>query len=181
MKVSRKEYKNYLEKEIGKGLTQKFKILTNNSSKAIYFIRKSEYFYGKGFFSNLLSKYYSNKLGKMYGIFINPKNRIDVGLKLPHPNGIIIGEAVNIGKNCTIYQQVTIGSANIGDARKGLQPQLGDNVTVFSGSKIIGNITLEDNTVVGANAVLTKSTQNNGVYVGIPAKLLKIKYDSKEN
>lgn len=173
--MTKQEYKKYINQEIGTGITKIYKILTNNSAKAIYLIRRSQYYYNKGFIKNMLSKLYTYKLVKTYGIFINPNKVIGEGLKLPHPNGIIIGEKVNIGKNCTIYQQVTIGSSHIGDAKKGLQPQIGNNVTLFAGSKIIGNIKVADNTIVGANALLNKSTESNSIYVGIPAKRIESK------
>ena len=173
-------YKEYLKKEIynDKNLSiwSKFKrkyIISSYNS--IYLIRKMQKINKKNFkYKNILIYYYKNQLIKKYGIFIHEDSHIGIGLKLPHPNGIIIGKNVTIGENCTIYQQVTIGSSRVGDYLIGdkSQPTIGNDVTIFSGSKIIGAINIANSTIVGANAVITKSTEENGVYVGIPAKQL---------
>lgn len=85
----------------------------------------------------------------------------------------MIGETVRIGNNCIIYQQVTVGSKNRGDYIKGLQPCIGNNVILFSGCKVLGSINISDGTTVGSNSVLTKITECNSVYAGIPAKKVK--------
>lgn len=76
-----------------------------------------------------------------------------------------------IGKNCSIYQNVTIGGANIGDAAKKQQPHIGDECTFFAGSMVLGNIFVSSNCVVGANSVLLEDA-SSGVYVGSPARLV---------
>ena len=146
-----------------------------SSTNAVYLIRMMQKTNEIRFIGKILSEYYRNKLIKKYGIFIGNETKIGIGLKLPHPNGIIIGEKVKIGNNCTIYQQVTIGSSKIGDYLNGLQPQLGNNVILFAGSKIIGNIEIKNKTIIGANAVVNKNTEENSVYVGIPAKNIRTK------
>ena len=167
--MNRKDYKECLHIEIGKGFKAFLKSHFVCSYNAVLYIRKAQYYYKKGFLRNLLSKYYVNKLISKYGIFIRPSYVIGSGLKLPHPNGIIIGTN-KIGKNCTIFQQVTIGSARMGDFKKGNQPIIGDNCIFFAGCKVLGSIGIADGTVVGANAVLTKDTEKNCTYVGVPAK-----------
>lgn len=167
----KKEFKEYIKIEIGRGIKGYVKRKILPSCNAIYMIRKLQYYYKKNFIYNLLSKYYAYRLVIKYGICIRPDITIGLGLKIPHPTSIVIG--VNkIGKNCTIYQQTTIGSAHVGDVKKKLQPELGDNVTLFAGSKIIGNINVANGTTVGANAVVTKSTEKNSTYVGVPARKL---------
>ena len=174
MNLAKRDYKECVKEEIGTGLKKIYRIKTSASSDAINLIRKSQYFYNRGGkLRKILSNYYRRKLQAKYGIFVNPKKRIGKGLRIGHANGIIIGTN-GIGENCTIYQQVTIGSAHIGDAKKGLQPEIGNNCVFFAGSKILGNIKVADGTIVGANAVLTKSTEANSTYVGIPAhKVIK--------
>jgi serine O-acetyltransferase len=114
-----------------------------------------------------------NKLINKYGIFIGNETKIGIGLVLGHPNGIIIGNNVNIGKNCTIYQQVTIGIKNEGDDKKGHYPRIGNNCSIGAGAKILGNICVGNNTLIGANAVLLKNTEENSVYAGIPARIMR--------
>lgn len=108
-----------------------------------------------------------------YGCFMNLNSDIGIGLKIPHPNGIVIGEKVQIGKNCTIYQQVTIGGKIIGDAKAGNYPKIKDNVVIFAGAKLIGNINVGEHSIVGANSVVNKNVPSNSVVAGVPAKIIK--------
>lgn len=105
----------------------------------------------------------------------------------PHGlNGIVISRKCNIGKNLTILQQVTIGTkittemSTKNDDR--LAPSIGDNVYVGAGAKIIGNIHVGNNVLIGANSVVTKSVPDNYTAVGNPAKYFETKnvYKRKE-
>lgn len=89
------------------------------------------------------------------------------GLLIMHGFSTIIN-CKSMGENCIIYQQVTIGATKNGC------PQIGDNVTIYCGAKIIGNVIIGDNAVVGANAVVTKDVPSNAVVAGVPAKVIKI-------
>lgn len=115
----------------------------------------------------------NHKLISKYGCYIGSKAKIGIGVKFPHPNGIVIGETTTIGQNCTIYQQVTFGGKNIGDAQNNNYPTIGNNVIIFAGAKLIGNIIIGDNVIIGANSVVNKSFPSNSVIGGVPAKLLK--------
>lgn len=91
---------------------------------------------------------------------------------LPHLlNGIIISDGAKIGRNCTIYHQVTIGQ------RKHGYPTIGDNVYIGAGAKILGAITIGDNVKIGANAVVLDDVPSNCTVVGIPAKVVKKEED----
>lgn len=89
---------------------------------------------------------------------------IGTGLKINHGVGTVIGARCRIGNNCTIHQCCTLGDRNGG------RPVLGDNVTVYAGSLILGEICIGDNSIIGANSVVMKSYPDNSVIVGIPAK-----------
>ena len=91
---------------------------------------------------------------------------IGPGLFLPHPTDVTIGSAVTIGKNVTIYNGVTLGSKHFGgDAG---MPQLGDNVVVYTGAKLLGAIHIGDNSEIGALALCNKDVPPNNVMYGIP-------------
>lgn len=92
--------------------------------------------------------------------------QIGGGLRIPHPNGIVFHSDTVVGPNCTIMQQVTLGTDRTGRA-----PQVGGHVDIGAGAKIIGGITLGDHAQVGANAVVTKDVPAGKVAVGIPATL----------
>lgn len=172
------EYKELIRIEVFdnniKGMRHKFfKKYFNASTNAVYLIRRMQYLGGKrNRISKFFSMLYGYKLINKYGIFIYPENKIGKGLKIPHPDGIIIGKCVEMGENCTIFQQVTIGSSKSGDFKKGLQPKIGNGVSLFAGAKIIGAINVADNSIIGANAVLTRDTEKATIYVGVPARVL---------
>ena len=94
-------------------------------------------------------------------------NDIGGGMIIQHGFSTIIS-AEKIGKNCKIYQQVTIGYTH--DLRA---PVLGDNVEVCCGAKVLGGITIGDNVLIGANAVVVKDVPANSVVAGVPAKVIK--------
>ena len=74
-----------------------------------------------------------------------------------------------VGKNLQVWHNVTIGKARPG----GKRPVIGDNVRVFTGSVVLGNITIGNNVTIGANSVVLKSVPDNCVVVGNPAHIVK--------
>lgn len=104
------------------------------------------------------------------GIQIPLYAKIGKGLSIKHYSGIVINGYATIGECCTIFQDVTIGRSFFGEC-EGV-PQIGNNVILFPGSKVIGGITIGNNVVIGANAVVTSDIPNNSVVVGAPAKVV---------
>lgn len=102
------------------------------------------------------------------GMELYYSNDIGPGLNVQHGFGIVIGPRNKIGKNFCIHQGVTIGQRLINSPSE--HAQIGDNVIVGAGAKIMGNITIGDNVKIGANAVLLCNADSNCTYVGIPAK-----------
>jgi serine O-acetyltransferase len=100
------------------------------------------------------------------GADIPINSRIGGGLLIPHPNGIVLHPGAEIGCNCLIFQQVTIGANDRGI------PTIGGHVDIGAGAKIIGPVTIGDHARVGANAVVLKDVPAHGVVVGNPGRLL---------
>lgn len=105
---------------------------------------------------------YSLKLG-----FSIPLNVFEEGLSIAHYGNIVVNAAAKVGKNCRIHEGVNIGSTNGSDKA----PIIGNNVFIGTGAKIIGDISIADDTAIGANAVVVKTISESGsTYGGIPAK-----------
>ena len=102
------------------------------------------------------------------GIEIHPGAKIGRKLFIDHGMGVVIGETATIGNNCTIYHGVTLGGT--GKDKNKRHPDLGNNVMVGCGAKILGPIKIGNNVKIGANAVVVKDVEDNTTVVGIPAK-----------
>ncbi|MBX2806179.1 MAG: serine acetyltransferase [Hyphomicrobiales bacterium] len=88
------------------------------------------------------------------------------GLRIPHPNGIVIHSDAKIGVNCLIFQQVTIGTQGNG------VPRIGGHVDIGAGAKILGGVHIGHHAKIGANAVVLHDIPDNATAVGIPAKII---------
>lgn len=88
--------------------------------------------------------------------------------------GVVIHSRAVIGENCIIGTNVTIGG------RSGYQevPIIGNNVEICTGAKVLGPIKIEDNCIIGANAVLIKDAPANSVWGGGASSFIKIQYMS---
>ena len=102
------------------------------------------------------------------GIEIHPGAKIGRKLFIDHGMGIVIGETATIGNNCTIYHGVTLGGT--GKDKKKRHPDIGNNVVIGCGAKVLGPIKIDDNVKIGANAVVLKNIEKDTTVVGIPAK-----------
>lgn len=113
----------------------------------------------------------SNLMKIRAGIEIYFSTKIGKGLNIQHGCGTVIGPRYTIGDNFTIHQGVTLGQMQLNSPNESIQ--IGDNVTLFAGSKVLGNIKIGDNVMVGANSVLQRNAESNTVYVGVPAMRVK--------
>lgn len=129
---------------------------------------------------NIISNLFLYQLSKSPGVEINTKNEIGYGLFITHPHDIVIGAGVKIATNVTIYNGVTLGAKKliIEDENQEVgsrYPEIGNNVTIFTGAKIIGPVKIGDNCTIGANAVVINSFPANSIIAGIPARLTSTK------
>lgn len=121
--------------------------------------------------SGQYAKYLSWRLRKKYNIIFGANAQIGKNLSIPHYLSVVIGDGVHLGDDCQIYQCVTLGQKN------GMYPHVGNNVCIYPGAKIFGNIRIGDNVVIGANAVVTKDVPDNAVVGGVPAVVLRYRVD----
>lgn len=102
--------------------------------------------------------------------FTIPENVFGPGLAIVHYGGIVVNEKARVGANCRIHP-----GTNIGASAGGIEaPQIGDNVYIAPGAKVFGNIRIASNTVIGANAVVNKSFDDENLLIaGVPATAIK--------
>lgn len=104
------------------------------------------------------------------GIEIHPGAKIGRRFFIDHGMGIVIGETCEIGNDVTIYQGVTLGGT--GKEKGKRHPTLHDNVLVASGAKVLGSITIGENSKVGAGSVVLKDVPADSTVVGIPGTVV---------
>ena len=126
------------------------------------------------------SRYICETAHKITGIDIHPGADIGVPFFIDHGTGIVIGETTIVGKRVKIYQGVTLGALSLsrGHTLKGVKrhPTIGDDVTIYSGVSILGDITVGNNVTLGSNAFITESIPSNmSVTIGKPSLVYKTK------
>ena len=104
------------------------------------------------------------------GIEIHPGAKIGRRFFIDHGMGVVIGETCEIGNDVTIFQGVTLGGT--GKQRGKRHPTLHDNVLVATGAKVLGSITIGENSKVGAGSVVLKNVPPNSTVVGIPGTVV---------
>jgi len=106
------------------------------------------------------------------GLEIHPGAKIGKGFFVDHGAGLVIGETTNIGDNCVLFHNVTLGGTGKHQGKR--HPTLGSNVLVGTGAILLGPITVGDNVKIGANSfILMRDVPSNCTVAGIPAKIVK--------
>ena len=107
------------------------------------------------------------------GIEIHPSATIGRGLFIDHGMGVVIGETAVIGHNVTLFQGVTLGGTGKEQGKR--HPTIGDNVVIGAGAKVLGNITVGSDSMIGANAVVIRDVAEHSTVVGVPGRVTRIK------
>ena len=119
----------------------------------------------------LIARIFSHLARILTGIEIHPGAQIGRRFFIDHGMGVVIGETAIIGDDCTLYHGVTLGGTTWKKGKR--HPTLKDNVVIGAGAKILGPITLGNNSKVGSNAVVVTDIPNDSTAVGIPAKIIE--------
>jgi serine O-acetyltransferase len=106
------------------------------------------------------------------GIEIHPSARIGRGLFIDHGTGVVIGETADIGNDVTLYQGVTLGGTGFATGKR--HPTVQDNVTIGSGAKLLGPITIGHGAKIGANSVVITDVPPNSTVVGNPGHPVRV-------
>lgn len=116
----------------------------------------------------LLGRFSSHLARWLTGIEIHPAAKLGRRLVIDHGMGVVIGETAEIGDDCYLYHQVTLGVARTSGGKR--HPTVGNNVIIGAGAKVLGPITIGNNARIGSNAVVLDSVPADTTMVGIPAR-----------
>lgn len=157
-------------------------ILTYSGVHAVWMHRIAHWFWKKKMY--FIARFISQVSRFFTGIEIHPGAKIGQRLFIDHGMGVVIGETCEIGDNVTIYQGVTLGGT--GKEKGKRHPTVEDNVLIASGAKILGSMTIGENSRIGAGSVVLKEVPKNSTVVGIPARVVvqdgvKVKHDKLEH
>jgi serine O-acetyltransferase len=106
------------------------------------------------------------------GIEIHPAARIGPGFFIDHGMGVVIGETAEIGADVTLYQGVTLGGTGFATGKR--HPTVEDNVTIGSGAKLLGPISVGHGSKIGANSVVIHDVPPNSTVVGNPGHPVRV-------
>ena len=102
------------------------------------------------------------------GIEIHPAAKLGRRMFIDHGMGVVIGETAEVGEDVMHYHGTTLGGVSLNRGKR--HPTVGDRVTIGAGAKVLGPITLGDDSQVGANAVVVRDVPDGVTAVGVPAK-----------
>jgi serine O-acetyltransferase len=107
------------------------------------------------------------------GIEIHPGARIGQGFFIDHGMGVVIGETSEIGVNCVMFHNVTLGGTGKHKGKR--HPTIGDNVMIGTGAILLGPVKVGDNVKIGANTfILMRDIPDNTTVAGTPGKIVKM-------
>lgn len=143
--------------------------LTYSGLHAVWAHRIAHAFYKRKFY--FIARLISQISRFFTGIEIHPGAVIGRRFFIDHGMGVVIGETCEIGDNVTIYQGVTLGGT--GHEKGKRHPTLKDNVLIAAGAKVLGAITIGENSKVGSGSVVLQDVPDNSTVVGIPGRVVK--------
>lgn len=115
-----------------------------------------------------LARSFAQIVRSLTGIEIHPGATIGPRFFIDHGMGVVIGETAEIGSDVTLYHGVTLGGTSLSKGKR--HPTIGDRVVIGAGAKVLGAITIGNDTRIGANAVVVRSVQPNSIVVGVPGQ-----------
>jgi serine O-acetyltransferase len=123
----------------------------------------------------LLPLLFSRVAQHLFAIDISYKSRLGPGIVIVHGFGVVIGSDVRIAGDCCVFHGVTLGDRGsewVNSDRADGHPRIGREVMFGAGAKVLGPITIGDNCVIGANAVVLTDVPSDSVAAGVPAKVV---------
>ncbi|MEK5440220.1 MULTISPECIES: serine O-acetyltransferase EpsC [unclassified Fredinandcohnia] len=143
-------------------------MLTYSGLHAIWSHRVAHFLYKRKLF--FLARTVSQISRFFTGIEIHPGAKIGRRFFIDHGMGVVIGETCEIGDNVTVFQGVTLGGT--GKEKGKRHPTIKDNALIATGAKVLGSITIGENSKVGAGSVVLQDVPPNSTVVGIPGRVV---------
>ncbi|OLS35012.1 serine O-acetyltransferase [Bacillus sp. MRMR6] len=143
-------------------------ILTYSGLHAIWSHRLAHAFFKRKFY--FIARVISQISRFFTGIEIHPGAKIGRRLFIDHGMGVVIGETCEIGDNVTVFQGVTLGGT--GKEKGKRHPTIKDNALIATGAKVLGSITIGENSKIGAGSVVLKEVPANSTVVGVPGRVV---------
>jgi serine O-acetyltransferase len=137
---------------------------------AVWFQRITHWLWNRGMF--LMARWLSQVARWLTGIEIHPGAQIGRRLFIDHGMGVVIGETSVVGDDVTLYQGVTLGGTGFQTGKR--HPTVQDNVTIGSGAKLLGPITIGHGAKIGANSVVITDVPPNSTVVGNPGHPVRV-------
>lgn len=157
-----------------KFLKKFIKFIIFDDYRTNYFVNKYYKISSDDLFCNLYKKLIKRQLKIKKFIILGGNSKVGHNIQLPHPMDVVIGDYAIIGNNCKLYHGVTLGQ------NRGKFPKLGNNLIIYSGAKIIGDVHIGDNSVIGANSVVTNDMPSDSIIVGSPARVIRKRTNKDE-
>ena len=112
-----------------------------------------------------------SQVARLYtGVDIHPAATLGRRLFIDHATGVVIGETAIVGDDVTMYQGVTLGGTGKQHGKR--HPTICDHVFIGNNANVLGNITVGENSRVGAGSVVLTDVPPNSTVVGVPAHIV---------
>ncbi|HEX6803157.1 MAG TPA: serine O-acetyltransferase, partial [Terriglobales bacterium] len=143
-------------------------VLCYSGLHAVWLHRVNHWLWNHGL--RLAARWMSQVTRLLTGIEIHPAAQIGRRLFIDHGMGVVVGETAIIGDDVLIYQGATLGGT--GNEHGKRHPTIANGVVIGAGAKVLGNITVGDNSRIGAGSVVLRSVPENSTVVGVPAHIM---------
>ena len=137
--------------------------------KAVRRHRRAQWFYNRGLF--FIARWISQRTVRKTGIEIHPSAKLGRRVFIDHGTGVVIGATAEVGDDTVIYQGVTLGGTGKETGKR--HPTIGKNVMIGAGAKVLGPITVGDNSRMAAGSVVLHDVPENSTAVGTPARVVR--------
>ena len=161
------------------GVARFLKALLDIDFRAVFFYRIVCWLMSIRMKKTALMLYY--RLKSVHGVDISPYADIAPGFKLVHAFNIVIGPEVSVGENSVCFNSVTLGNNRPGWKKrlgnKMNMPSIGARVILCPGARVVGDINISDDIVIGANQVISRSLENSDDLIDAKKSGLKVYYN----